>query len=70
MNHMSDLPFGLVLRPDRRQIPDRRQEWRGGRRASDGAGFAAFSTAREELPQTGADKKPAFSARRYTLAVP
>jgi len=45
------LPFGLRLKPDRRQAPDRRQTWRGGRRASDRAGFAVSSaiTAEEEL---------------------
>jgi hypothetical protein len=30
-----NLPFKVVLQRDRRQIPDRRTVWRGGRRAAD-----------------------------------
>ena len=50
MTDLPTLPFGLVLKPDRRQTPDRRQGGRGGRRASDRAGFAvsfAISAAEE-----------------------
>jgi len=56
MTDLSAFPFGLVLKPDRRQTPDRRQERRGGRRASDRAGFAVSfaSAADEELAQVAA----------------
>ena len=53
MTSQSKLPFGLVLKPDRRQTPDRRQAGRGGRRASDRTGFAvsfAISAAEELAP--------------------
>ena len=67
---MTDLfafPFGLVLRPDRRQTLDRRQGRRGGRRASDRAGFAVSSAipAHEELAQAGCDVGPTPSAKQY-----
>jgi len=42
------LPFGLVLKPDRRQIPDRRRNRRGGRRATDSDGFEVFSANAED----------------------
>ena len=53
MTDSPTLSFGLVLNPDRRQTPDRRQGGRGGRRASDRAGFAvSFAiSADEELAQ-------------------
>ncbi|MFO7692264.1 MAG: hypothetical protein R6V57_04165 [Vicinamibacterales bacterium] len=53
MTDLSTLPFGLMLKPDRRQTRDRRQARRGGRRASDHAGFAvSFAiSADEELAQ-------------------
>ena len=56
MTDLSAYPFGLVLKPDRRQTPDRRQHKRGGRRASDRAGFAVSfaSAADEELAQVAA----------------
>ena len=56
MTDLSAFPFGLVLKPDRRQTPDRRQERRGGRRASDRAGFAVSFpvSADEELAQVAA----------------
>jgi hypothetical protein len=56
MTDLSAFPFGLVLKPDRRQTPDRRQGRRGGRRASDRAGFAvSFAiSADEELLKAAA----------------
>jgi hypothetical protein len=53
VNDLSAFRFGLRLKPDRRQIPDRRQNRPGGRRASDRAGFtgASVMTAEEELAQ-------------------
>ncbi len=67
MINLSAFPFELVLRPDRRQIPDRRQDRRGGRRASDQAGFAVSSVimAREDPAQAGSDLEPAPPARQY-----
>jgi hypothetical protein len=44
VSNLAALPFGLVLKPDRRQIPDRRRNRRGGRRASDSDGFEISST--------------------------
>ena len=43
MTNLPALPFGLVLKPDRRRVPDRRRNRRGGRRASDSSGFEVFS---------------------------
>jgi hypothetical protein len=43
VSNLAALPFGLVLKPDRRQIPDRRRNRRGGRRASDSDGFEISS---------------------------
>ena len=53
MTDLPTLPFGLVLKPDRRQTPDRRQAARGGRRASDHTGFEVSFTISvdEELSQ-------------------
>jgi len=53
LTSLSKLPFGLVLKPDRRQTHDRRQLRRGGRRASDRAEFAvSFAiSVDEELAQ-------------------
>lgn len=48
MNDSSALQFGLVLKPDRRQIPDRRRQRRGGRRATDCDGFEVFSAHAED----------------------
>jgi hypothetical protein len=46
---------------------DRRQDSRGGRRASDRAGFAVSSAlaAHEELAQAGSDVRPTPSAKQY-----
>jgi hypothetical protein len=62
------LPFRIVLRPDRRQVFDRRQDRRGGRRASDRAGFAVSSAiaAHEELVQAGSDVRPIPAVKQYT----
>ena len=56
MHDLFGFPFGLVLKPDRRQTPDRRQNRQGGRRASDCAGFAvSFAISEdEELAQAAA----------------
>jgi hypothetical protein len=64
---LSGFPFRVVLRPDRRQILDRRQDSRGGRRASDRARFAVSSAiaAQEELAQAGSDVRPTPSAKQY-----
>jgi hypothetical protein len=53
VNDFTRLPYGLVLKPDRRQTPDRRRNRRGGRRASDCDGFEVISvgTADEDLAQ-------------------
>jgi hypothetical protein len=48
MNDLSSLPFGLVLKSDRRQISDRRRVRRGGRRATDCDGFEVFSAHAED----------------------
>ena len=66
---MTDMPahsFGLVLKPDRRQTPDRRQFGRGGRRASDRAGFGvSFAiSAAEELAQVLETWGPLFRPGR------
>ena len=68
MTDLSAFPFRVVLRPDRRQVLDRRQDWRGGRRASDRAGFAVSSAiaAREEQAQPGSDVGPSPAANQYT----
>lgn len=60
MIDLSDFPFLLVPQPDRRQTPDRRHDRRGGRRASDCAGFAVSSAiaADEELAQVFATWGP------------
>ena len=67
MNELSGFPFRVVLRPDRRQILDRRQDRGGGRRASDHAGFAVSSAlaAHEELAQAGSDVRPIPLAKQY-----
>ena len=67
MNELSGFPFRVVLRPDRRQIQDRRHDRRGGRRASDRAGFAVASAlaAHEGLAQAGSDVRPIPSAKQY-----
>lgn len=66
MTDSRSLPFGLVLKPDRRQTPDRREGRRGGRRASDCAGFAvSFAvTADEELAQVVATWGPLLGLGR------
>jgi hypothetical protein len=53
VSNLTALPFGLVLKPDRRQTPDRRRNKRGGRRASDSDGFEAWSAfaAEDDLAQ-------------------
>jgi len=43
-----DGSFKLVLQPDRRQIPDRRLAWRGGRRETDHIRFSAPRLCTEE----------------------
>jgi hypothetical protein len=48
MPDLPALPFGLVLKPDRRQVPDRRRNRRGGRRATDSDGFEVFSANAED----------------------
>ena len=48
MTDLPALPFGLVLKPDRRQLPDRRRNRRGGRRATDSDGFEVFSAHAED----------------------
>lgn len=48
MNDLATLPFGLVLKPDRRQVSDRRRNRRGGRRATDSDGFEVFSAYAED----------------------
>ncbi len=67
MTDLSDFPFRVVLRPDRRQRLDRRQDGRGGRRASDRVGFAVSSSiaAHEELARAGSDVGPTPSAKQY-----
>ena len=66
MTDLSAFPFGLVLQPDRRQTPDRRQITRGGRRASDHAGFAesCAMAADEELAQVLATWGPLLGPGR------
>ena len=67
MTDLLGFPFRLVLRPDRRQTLDRRQDRRGGRRASDRAGFAISSgiAAQEERAQTRSDVGPISSTKQY-----
>jgi hypothetical protein len=57
----------LVLKPDRRQTPDRRQAWRGGRRASDRVGFAVsfVLAADEDLTRAGDGVGPIPPATHY-----
>lgn len=48
MADMSAHSFGLVLKPDRRQISDRRRSERGGRRAADRIGFTILAAGAED----------------------
>ena len=45
---MSAYSFGLVLKPDRRQLSDRRRSERGGRRAADRIGFTMLAASAED----------------------
>lgn len=68
MNELSGFPFRVVLRPDRRQILDRRHDRRGGRRASDRAEFPVSSAlgAHEELAQAASDVRPIPLVKQYS----
>lgn len=48
MSESLALEFGLVRKPDRRQMPDRRRNQRGGRRATDSCGFEVLSPYAED----------------------
>ena len=66
MSDLSAFPFGLVLQPHRRQLPDRRQVRRGGRRASDhGKSKVSYTAAAdEELAQVLATWGPLLRSGR------